>query len=126
MWRISLKYSREMSSSTYFHEGCDRPRSTVPEFMKLNRISMVATLAALVLGLSFVQRGEAASWVTNSPMTTPRYLHTATLLPDGKVLVVGGVGRDGITNSAELFDPATGNWASSGAMNAARHWHTAT
>ena len=51
---------------------------------------------------------------------------TATLLPDGKVLVAGGVhGFKQVTN-AELYDPATGTWAATGAMNVARSGQTAT
>jgi type II secretory pathway component GspD/PulD (secretin) len=41
-------------------------------------------------------------------MVQHRMLHAAALLPDGRVLIVGGIGQYGqyITN-AELFDPAT-------------------
>ncbi len=40
-------------------------------------------------------------------MAWPRVGHTATLLPDGRVLVIGGTGPDGIPTFAEIWDPAT-------------------
>jgi len=59
-------------------------------------------------------------------MATQRAAHTATLLPDGKVLVAGGFTGGGSLVSAEVFDPATSTFASAGNMNAARAGHTAT
>jgi len=38
----------------------------------------------------------------------PRHNHTATLLPTGQVLVMGGRHEDEVLGSAEVFDPATG------------------
>src|SRR5439155_6671880 len=56
------------------------------------------------------------------------YNHTATLLPSGKVLVAGGQGSSGILSSAELYDPATGRWSSTGSFTEYlfRVNHTAT
>ncbi len=59
-------------------------------------------------------------------MTTPRYQHTATLLPSGKVLVAGGSTASGTTSTAELFDPATGTFTATSNMTLARQGHTAT
>jgi len=62
-----------------------------------------------------------------SPMSTARAAHTATLLPNGKVLVAGG---DNIPYnypfSAELYDPVTGTWTTTGSLNTPRDFHTAT
>ena len=69
---------------------------------------------------------HAASWETNSPMVVARYWHTATLLPDGKVLAAGGYGQNPVSlSSAELFDPATGNWTQTGQMTDSRAAHAA-
>jgi hypothetical protein len=58
-------------------------------------------------------------------MSTRRGNHTATLLPNGKVLVAGGF--FGTTfSSAELYNPASGTWATTGSMVTARYDHTAT
>ena len=52
----------------------------------------------------------------------------ATLLGSGKVLVVGGLTGflDVVLSSAELYDPTTGTWSSTGSLGTARYEHTAT
>jgi len=60
-------------------------------------------------------------------LITARSQHTATLLPNGKVLVAGGL--DSSSNSlasAELYDPASGTWMETGNLAFARSQHTAT
>jgi hypothetical protein len=61
-------------------------------------------------------------------MAVARFRHTATLMKDGKVLVVGGVPLDSSipTSTAELYDPATGIFTATGSMTTAREEHTAT
>ena len=51
--------------------------------------------------------------------------HTATILTNGTVLVTGGY-NDIHLNSAELYDPSSGLWTTTGSMNNARAGHTAT
>lgn len=66
-------------------------------------------------------------WTSVASLTMARSGHTATLLPDGRVLVVGGsAGDDSTARSAELFDPSTGRWAMTSSMASARSGHTAT
>jgi len=61
-----------------------------------------------------------------SPMLEPRSGHTATLLPDGKVLIVGGMRRNqDFYRSAELYDPVTGKFQPAGDMAIARVGHAA-
>jgi hypothetical protein len=55
------------------------------------------------------------------PMLEPRSGHTATLLPDGKVLIVGGMRRNqDFYKSSELYDPSTGKFERSGEMTLPR------
>jgi N-acetylneuraminic acid mutarotase len=49
-------------------------------------------------------------------MDTAREFPTATLLRDGKVLVVGGTGSASTLASAELYDPISGTWTATGKM----------
>jgi Galactose oxidase, central domain/Kelch motif len=67
---------------------------------------------------------STGSWTATGSMTQPRCLHMATLLPSGEVLVAGGV--DSLFNSpntaatAELYNPSTGVWQTTGSLNVAR------
>jgi WD40 repeat protein len=74
------------------------------------------------------------SFKATGSMTMGRGAHTATLLPNGKVLIVGGGSDGGATlpfygtgsATAELYDPTAGVFTSTGSMAAARFGHTAT
>jgi hypothetical protein len=59
-------------------------------------------------------------------MPFPRDFHTATLLPNGKVLVAGGSYFGGSFNTCEHYDPTTGMWSPTGALADERHGHSAT
>ena len=61
---------------------------------------------------------------TQGSLKEARAKHTATLLLDGRVLVIGGYGP---LQSAELYDPKAETWAfTNDQMNFARARHTAT
>jgi len=59
-------------------------------------------------------------------MALTRTGHTATLLRDGRVLVVGGANGAGSVATAELYDPDPDKWSSAGTMRVRRIGHTAT
>jgi hypothetical protein len=60
-------------------------------------------------------------------MNTARGKHVALLLPNGKVLVSGGVATNGTyLPGAELYDPATGTFTAADNMVEARAFHATT
>jgi hypothetical protein len=96
-----------------------------------------AFLPVLFLGaashLSIVS--AQGTFTATGDMTTARSQHTATLLPNGKVLIAGGMKfadsglppRPGTAqSSAELYDPSKGTFAATGSMTTPRAGHTAT
>jgi hypothetical protein len=100
----------------------------------LRRLSSFAVLLALLSGVLAASPPKArasGAWSTTGGMTVARAYHTATLLPNGKVLVAGGHGDigyygDGSLASTELFDPATGTWTPAAPMHTPREQHAAT
>ena len=76
---------------------------------------------------------KTGTFTATGPMTNGRVYHTATLLPDGRVLVAGGCpnGRVYSNNphfltSAELYDPVTGAFTATGPMAEGRTWQAAS
>jgi hypothetical protein len=105
-----------------------------------NRINRAKHISGLLLALVYLMTGLASPtiylfhqssndtttppetdpvWVLTGALGTNRYSHTATLLKNGKVLVVGGGGfpcSSGfcislVNGSAELYDPDTETWS---------------
>lgn len=69
---------------------------------------------------------STGTWSTTGSLIAARYIHTATLLPNGQVLVAGGTNFNTLLSSAELYDPSTGTWSSAGSLANSRDQHTAT
>ena len=69
----------------------------------------------------------SGTWTATGSLNTQRNDYTATLLPNGRVLVEAGH-TSGSTNlaSVELYDPASGTWTATGSLNTPRSDHTAT
>jgi hypothetical protein len=71
---------------------------------------------------------STGTFTQTGSMAVGRFLHTATLLQNGKVLIVGGAltsASDPVA-TAEVYDPSTGIFTMTGAMATARERHTAT
>src|SRR5206468_3234457 len=86
-------------------------------------------LLSLSTALMLVQPGTATAFEfeNTDSLATRRAYHTATLLQNGKVLIVGGSNwPDGPLASAELYDPVSGTWSLTGSLATARQDHAAT
>ncbi|MEP6569531.1 MAG: kelch repeat-containing protein [Acidobacteriota bacterium] len=105
-----------------------------------HHVGLILILLGLISGVILMLEPDALaqapaaapSWSYTGSLNRGRREHTATLLPDGKVLVVGGRFFScsplcgGITlNSAELYDSATGVWSNTGSLNQPRLFHQA-
>ena len=78
------------------------------------------------------------TWSVTGNLNASRLLHTATLLPNGRVLIAAGETYNWVPshggfaasptslNSAELYDPATGTWSVTASLNTRLSGHTAT
>lgn len=112
--------------------------------MTVPRVYHTATLLAsgrvLVAGGYFFKQGPTpvdqrsaeiydpttGAWHFTNSMNTARHSHTATLLPNGQVLVAGGCCANGADiATAELWNPATGTWSFTGSMLSVREDHIA-
>jgi N-acetylneuraminic acid mutarotase len=83
--------------------------------------SGLQTLATVAPPSAEVYDPQANRWSTIASMAGPRDEYTATLLSNGRLLVVGGIGQ----SRAEVYDPARNVWSTASAtMN--RYLHTAT
>jgi len=90
---------------------------------------------------AIVYTPSSGAYTLTSPMQVPRFAHTLTQLPDGRILAVGGKDMRqtqpeggywssnvlfwASTPTAEIYDPATQKWTLTGSMKTARDYHAA-
>ena len=89
------------------------------------------SLFVLIFGIAGIAANASAqssgTFASAGNMTTARSLHSATLLPNGQVLIAGGASTNsGILASVEVYDPDAHAFRSVGTMTTARRMHTAT
>ena len=89
--------------------------------------SLDANGCTAVTNKAEIYNPATGKWTATDSMTAARGNLTGTLLPNGQVLVAGGINSIGDPlNTAELYNPVTGKWTATGRMIAARDEHTAT
>src|SRR5258708_2881919 len=125
-----------VSSSPPRRSMIRRPRS----FLRPAKCLCRATATTLRTGKILVTGGEdgnqpldsaetydvlTGKWTLAGKMTTARANHSATLLSDGRVLIVGGTGaHHAALASAEIFDPKTNKFTVTTSLHEARSSHT--
>ena len=140
--------NKALASAEIYDPAANRWRSAAS--MTTARLDHTATLLpsgkVLVVGglLGPVPFGSLATaelydpttdrWSAVAPMFVPRARHTATLLSDGRVLVVGGIAL-AVTESGlfpslptdpEIYDPKVNRWSATAPMGESRLGQTAT
>ena len=95
-------------------------------WLPLRSAFLLVSTGAALLGAPPATQGAPINFVVTGSPATARSSHTATLLPNGKVLVAGGSAPTGPLACAELYDPASGTWTATGSLGTARYSHTAT
>lgn len=130
-----------LDSVEIYEVGLGRWRAGKPMFMP--RVEHTATLLQsghiLVVGGRYFKEGAATvlgdvelydpvgdQWQPVASLAHKRFGHTATLLSDGKVVIVGGTSSNAVVRETEVLDPATGEWGPGAALPDARANHTAT
>ena len=90
-------------------------------------VTLAALLTIFLTGASSPTSTALGHIVHAASMHDRRADHTTTLLPDGRVLIAGGMVENGVfLKSAELFDPAKGTFVPTGDMQSRRVGHSAT
>ncbi|MCU1285175.1 MAG: Kelch motif protein [Acidobacteriales bacterium] len=130
-----------VANTSFFAAGPDMNfprRNHVFTMLKDGRVLVTGGIQLRGTGFSATPNTElydpaANQFVAGDRMNSPRWMHSATLLADGRVLLVGGRDNNctGVgcpvysLNTAELFDPATGKYTTTGSLNISRYAHSA-
>ncbi len=90
--------------------------------MALTAVARVILLT-LVAAIGIYGQRAPFTWSPTGPMETPRHSACVVRLPDGRVLISGGISKDGTVASAEMYSKE-GGWFRAAAMNQPRAMHT--
>jgi hypothetical protein len=124
-WRATgpMKAQRDLHTATLLRDG----RVLVVGAYPFSSSPYPAPGFPALLPSTEVYSSTTNTWATGASMFTPRWGHTATLLPDGRVIVMGGYSSYGrLESSVEIFDPASNRWYAARPLSRQRANHTAT
>jgi hypothetical protein len=73
--------------------------------MKTLSVTILATIITALVAFTSASDAlaQGGTWAATGSLNTARRWHTASLLPNGTVLVAGGWGNSGLLTSAELY-----------------------
>jgi len=120
---ISFTMTGSMSTTRMFHTATLLPDGKV---LIVGGIDNAGAGGREIPSAELYDPASGTFALTTGNMMRARYGHSATLLPNGKVLIAGGFGRNEVIGPAELYDPATGTFSLTGDMRQAQQWHAAT
>jgi N-acetylneuraminic acid mutarotase/photosystem II stability/assembly factor-like uncharacterized protein len=115
------------SRKTIVINATDKDSELTMKTEKLILMALTLVSMFMIIALISVDAQASFGWNAAGSLTTARRSHSATLLQNGKVLVVGGEGS--LANpvaSAELHDPVTNSWSAAASLTTARTQHSAT
>ena len=96
-------------------------RKPLPSYWKVLWRGLIFGVVIILAGPGYLTAGLVA------PLNKARYLHTASLLSDGRVLVAGGQGQTGAALvQTEIYDPVAESWTNVVNLKTPRYLHTAT
>src|SRR5689334_11643462 len=118
--RVQVPVSPVVASRILHALDAARPSRRRPRLAIAAAAAGIATVLLLGIAVAWLRTAQSpsglvrGSWSTTGSMAVNRGDHTATLLADGRVLVVGGIQAIRPLASAELYDPSTRAWSSAG------------
>ena len=96
---------------------------TLPRCCNDGRVLIAGGRGAGLIADAELYDPKTGTFTQTGSLVTPRYKHTAGLLPDGRVLIAGGSDEhdwSGTMTSAEIYDPRTGKFTATFPLNDSR------